>query len=83
MNPPKPCNRNIFELTEQERREQGIDTLPSSLQEALEALAADDLVKDTLGPHILDRYLDAKNHEWKEYMSKVHQWELDQYLTVY
>lgn len=83
IEPPKPCNRNIFELTEQKRREQGIDTLPSSLQEALEALAADDLVKDTLGPHILDRYLDAKNHEWKEYMSKVHQWELDQYLTVY
>ena len=83
IEPPEPCNRNIFELTEQERKEQGIDTLPSSLHEALEALLADELVKNTLGTHILDRYLDAKNHEWREYMSKVHQWELDQYLTVY
>ena len=83
IEPPAPCNCNIFELTEQDRKEQGIDTLPSSLHEALEALSANDLVKETLGAHILDRYLDAKKHEWREYMTKVHQWELDKYLTVY
>jgi len=81
--PPEPCNYNIFELTEEERKEQGIELLPSSLHEALDALLDDEVVKEALGSHVLNRYLEAKNHDWKEYMTRVHQWELDKYLTVY
>jgi glutamine synthetase len=70
-------------MTLEERKEQGINSLPNTLQEAWEALLADEVIKNTLGPHVLNRFLDAKQQEWKEYMSKVHQWELDRYLTMY
>jgi glutamine synthetase len=83
LQPPEPCNRNIFTMTLEERKEQGINSLPNTLQEAWEALLADEVIKNTLGPHVLNRFLDAKQQEWKEYMSKVHQWELDRYLTMY
>lgn len=83
LQPPAPCNRNIYEMTSLEREEQGINTLPNTLKEALDALSADEVIKNALGPHILNRYIEAKEHEWKEYMTKVHQWELDRYLTIY
>ncbi|MDD2211828.1 MAG: type I glutamate--ammonia ligase [Clostridia bacterium] len=81
--PPEPCNRNIYTMTERERKAEGITTLPGTLHEALQALAADELIQEALGPHVLNRYLEAKQQEWNEYMTKVHQWELDQYLTIY
>jgi glutamine synthetase len=83
IQPPKPCNRNIYTMTATDRKEQGIKTLPSTLDEALKALLTDEVVKKALGSHILNRYLDAKQQEWREYMTKVHQWEIDKYLTVY
>jgi len=83
IQPPAPCNRNIFEMTALERKELGIDTLPGTLQESLNALKADKLVKDALGSHVLNCYLEAKQHEWNEYSTIVHQWEIDRYLSVY
>ncbi len=83
IEPPEPCDCNIYTMTKAEREARDIKTLPSTLDEALQALVADEVVKKTLGPHVLSRYLDAKQQEWKEYMTKVHQWEIDKYLTVY
>ncbi len=83
LQPPEPCERNIFTMTSSERKEQGINSLPGTLKEAWEALLTDELIKNALGPHVLDRYLEAKQQEWNEYMSKVHQWEIDRYLTMY
>lgn len=83
MEPPLPCDRNIYEMTEKERNEVGIGSLPGTLLEALEELQKDEIVKKALGPHVLNRYLDAKHQEWDEYRTRVHQWEIDRYLSVY
>lgn len=83
LQPPPPCNRNIFEMTIEERTAHGIDSLPSNLKEAREALLVDEVIKKALGSHVLQRFLDAKQQEWNEYMSRVHQWELDRYFTMY
>lgn len=83
IEPPEPCNCNIYTMSRQERKDQNISTLPGSLPEALQALIKDDVIKEALGSHVLNRYLDAKKQEWREYMTKVHRWELDKYLTVY
>ncbi|HHZ17453.1 MAG TPA: type I glutamate--ammonia ligase [Peptococcaceae bacterium] len=83
LQPPPPCNRNIFEMTIEERAAHGIDSLPSNLKEAREALLVDEVIKKALGSHVLQRFLDAKQQEWNEYMSRVHQWELDRYFTMY
>ena len=83
LKPPAPCDRNIYQMTALERWELGIGILPGTLQEALEELSRDEVVKAALGPHVLDRFIEAKYHEWDDYRTRVHQWELDRYLPVY
>jgi len=83
LQPPAPTDRNIYEMTAQEREELGIANLPGTLVEALEELEGDDVVKAALGPHVFNRYLEAKYQEWHEYRTRVHQWEVDRYLSLY
>ena len=37
----------------------------------------------TLGNHTFNNYIKAKKNEWDDYRSKVHKWELDNYLKQY
>ncbi|MEW5898433.1 MAG: type I glutamate--ammonia ligase [Bacillota bacterium] len=81
IEPPPPCNLNIYELTPAQRQKLGIGSLPASLEEALAELAADDVIKGALGEHIYERFREAKQKEWEEYRTRVHSWEIEQYLT--
>lgn len=83
IEPPESCDRNIYELTTSERLELGIDTLPDSLQQAMRCLAKDEVVKEALGPHVLARYMEAKQIEWDAYRMQVHSWELQNYLNKF
>ncbi|MEW6662719.1 MAG: type I glutamate--ammonia ligase [Bacillota bacterium] len=83
IEPPPPCDRNIYELSAEERKELGIDLLPSSLQEALEELSKDEVLKAALGEHIYHRFMDAKMIEWDRYRMQVHPWELQEYLAKF
>ena len=81
LKPPKPLNNvNIFELSAEERVTRGIESLPGSLKEALSALAADDLVKDSIGPKLYSAFCRAKEEEWESYRIHVTDWEIEQYL---
>ncbi len=81
IEPPPPCNLNIYELTPAQRQKLGIGSLPASLEEALAELAADDVIKGALGEHIYERFREARQKEWEEYRTRVHSWEIEQYLT--
>lgn len=81
--PPPPVNRNIYEMDTNERRHYGIGSLPGSLEEAIEELLADEVIVSALGDHIVSRFVDAKRIETDVYRTQVHQWELDQYLSVF
>lgn len=81
--PPKGVHENIFEMTEKQRRQAGIESLPSTLNEAIIALEEDPFVQRVLGEHITKKYLSAKKEEWATYRSQVTDWELDQYLLKY
>ncbi|HAA38229.1 MAG TPA: type I glutamate--ammonia ligase [Firmicutes bacterium] len=83
IEPPDPVDLNIYAMTAEERQELGIETLPMDLGEAIEALKQNELIKNTLGEHIYQRFIEAKTIEWNNYRMQVHQWELDSYLTVY
>ncbi|MDI3523023.1 MAG: glutamine synthetase [Bacillota bacterium] len=83
LTPPEPVNTNIYDLTEEERLELGIPSLPANLGVALEALKADNVIKEALGDHVFNRFIDAKEIEWNLYRTQVHQWELDQYLNLF
>jgi glutamine synthetase len=80
---PAPVDRNIYVMTEEEREEAGIPSLPVSLKEALEALKRDDVICDALGDHALSHFIELKEIEWDMYRMQVHAWEREQYLTLY
>jgi glutamine synthetase len=80
---PDPVRENIYEFTEQDRIDRGIETLPSTLGQALTALKADDVILDALGPHIADKYVQAKTQEYTEFLASVSGWELDRYLETF
>ncbi|MFZ5642209.1 MAG: type I glutamate--ammonia ligase [Bacillota bacterium] len=83
IQPLPPCDRNIYHMTEADRRELSIASLPASLQEALTELAADEVVKSALGPHIYEKFVEAKTKEWDAFRVQVHAWEVEEYLSKY
>ncbi|MGI6367157.1 MAG: type I glutamate--ammonia ligase [Anaerolineae bacterium] len=76
----EPSERNLFES---DVARAGLEVLPGSLKEAIDAACEDEVVQRALGPHIWERYIDAKLQEWDNYRLSVSQWELDRYLAVY
>src|SRR4051812_18290738 len=77
-----PMEQNLYHLTAEERRERGIVSLPETLGEGIDELAASDLMRRALGDHIFDAYVRLKRKEWDEYRIQLTQWELDRYLGV-
>ncbi|MEO0594585.1 MAG: type I glutamate--ammonia ligase, partial [Chloroflexota bacterium] len=70
-------------LTRNRSRLRQVETLPSSLEEALDVMSRDDVVMNALGPYISDRYMAAKRQEIDAYNQQITQWELDRYLSRY
>ena len=83
IQPPASTDKNIFEMTDEQRLAEGIESLPGSLKEALDEMKKSELARQVLGEHIFEKYIEAKNEEWDEYRTKVSKWEVDQYLTKY
>jgi glutamine synthetase len=77
-----PMETNLYHLTADERKERGIEALPQTLGEAVDALAASDLMKRALGDHIFPRYIELKRREWDDYRVQLSQWEMDRYLSA-
>src|SRR5689334_17022236 len=77
-----PMETNLYHLTAEERRDQGIVSLPETLGEAIDEFAASDLMRRAFGDHIFDAYVKLKRKEWDEYRVQLTQWELDRYLGV-
>ncbi|RUS45769.1 type I glutamate--ammonia ligase [Cohnella sp. AR92] len=80
---PAPVDRNIYVMTEEEREEAGIPSLPGDLHEALGDLLRDEVVCEALGDHALSHFYEMKEIEWDIYRTQIHQWERDQYMTTY
>lgn len=83
IEPGEPVSQNIYTMNKKEKESLGIESLPSTLNEALLELDKDEVVKSALTSHILENFIEAKREEWENYRIQVHQWELDRYLTIY
>ena len=79
---PPPIERNVYEMTDQEREELGVRTLPASLWEAIQLTEKSELVREALGDHIFRKLLDNKKIEWNQYRIHVTTYELKEYLPV-
>lgn len=83
LQPPEPCDCNIYQMSAGDRMENNILSLPPDLMAALSELAGDPVIVDALGPHIYQIYMDLKTKEWDSYRTQVHQWEIDTYLEKF
>jgi glutamine synthetase len=78
-----PTDRNIYVMSDQEKIEAGIPSLPHNLKEAMTELLNNSIMCDTLGQHALTYFVELKEIEWDMYRTQVHQWERDQYMQSY
>jgi glutamine synthetase len=83
LEPGEPNEDNLYAISEEERRERGIEFLPQTLQEAVAAFAADPLVEKTLGKGLRDEFIRYKSDEWEAYHLTVSQWEIDRYADMF
>ncbi|HRC62197.1 MAG TPA: glutamine synthetase, partial [Dehalococcoidia bacterium] len=77
---PPPLEQDVRELSPADLESRGIVALPASLNEAIRAFERSDLMRQTLGDHIVDSLVKNKRHEWAEYRAQVSQFELDRYF---
>ncbi|MBI4307896.1 MAG: glutamine synthetase [Chloroflexi bacterium] len=80
--PPDPVEQNVYEMTEAERRERGIKTLPGSLGQAIALTENSQLVREALGEHVFNSFIQNKKIEWDLYRTQVTDYEIKRYLPI-
>jgi glutamine synthetase len=79
---PEPVEEDIFEMDEKARAKAGIVSLPGSLYEAIQVVSKSSLVKETLGDHIFEKFIENKKVEWDRFRTHISQFEIDSYLPL-
>ncbi len=79
---PKSVEADIYEMDDIERKANKIHTLPGSLLEALEEFQRSSIMKEALGCHVFDKFIENKKIEWDSYRIKVTDYEIERYLPL-
>jgi len=82
LEPPKPVEENVYEMTEAERKKRGIGVLPASLLEAILLAEKSQVVRKALGEHVFEAFIQNKKIEWDNYRAQVTEYELKKYLPI-
>ena len=80
--PPPPVVGNVFEMSAQRRRALNIQSLPSSLGEAITLAERSELLREVLGDHLFTSLIRNKEIEWEEYRSIITDYEIKRYLPA-
>ena len=83
IEPGDPSDFDLYELSDSQLAERGIRRLPRNLYAAAEALRADELAIEVMGPVMHNSYLEYKTDEWERYHQAVTDWEVQEYLRLY
>lgn len=79
---PDDVQVDVYDLSEQERKEMGIGLLPGDLNHAIDRFEESELMRETLGDQVFEYLLRNKRDEWDRYRTRVSQWEIDEYLSL-
>jgi glutamine synthetase len=79
---PAPVEEDIYEMNQKEREARGIQSLPGNLYAALEEVKKSALVREALGDHIFEKFIENKEIEWDRYRTHVSRYEIEKYLPV-
>ena len=83
LEPGEAIADNIYELSQEQMRERGIEELPKSLDEALDALEEDAWFKEVLGEELVGEFVSLKRAEAQDYHNTISQWEIDRYARMF
>lgn len=83
IDPGKPTDFDLYEMTEVERKNNNIRRLPRNLLEAIFHLKEDELAKKVMGKTMHNSFISYKNDEWERYHQAVTDWEVQEYLRLY
>ena len=78
---PPAAQANVFAMTDEERKNAGIEILPRSLAEAIEETERSELVRSALGNHVFDSFIHNKKVECERYAIQVTDYEINEYLA--
>jgi glutamine synthetase len=62
-------------------KERGINWVPRSLNEAIDCLAEDSVLAQTIGRSIWEEFIKIKRTEWDKYSRYVSDWELNTFAS--
>jgi glutamine synthetase len=79
---PPPVEENLYYVSESELRLRGVQVLPDTLNEAVDALERDEVIRAALGGYVCERLIEAQRREWGEYRRHVSAWEVKRYLEI-
>ncbi len=79
--PIAPVTSNLYQMSDKEKEEAGIVSLPSTLHNALKAFKADPLIQEALGEHLTSSFIESKELEWTQYSQSVSDWERQRYIN--
>ena len=82
LNSLTPVKKNLFKMSDAERKRLGIKNLPESLKEAIESFSNSSLMKEIVGDFLYAKLIEAKQREWDEYKVRVTSYELEKYLPI-
>jgi glutamine synthetase len=82
IEPPNPVEEDVYGFDDKKLAKFYIKTLPADLGEAIEEFRKSRLIKETLGDHAFNKYLEIKTVEWNEFQRSVTDWELDKYRDL-
>jgi glutamine synthetase len=83
LDPGAPHAENLYECSDAQLAELGVEPLPRTLGEAVDAFAADPFVERVLGKELRDEFIRYKRAEWEEYHQHVSDWEIKRYAQFF
>ncbi len=82
ITPPEPVEENVYKMSPAERERRGIKQLPGSLLEAIQLTEKSTLVREALGDHVFEHFIENKKLEWDRYRIQITSYEIEKYLPV-
>lgn len=83
LDPGQAQEDNLYNLSDAEREQRGIEFLPRTLDEAIDAFEEDDFIISTLGQELRDEFIKYKRQEWNDYHTAVSAWEVEKYSHLF
>jgi glutamine synthetase len=83
LDPGDPIDENMYHMSDADLKAMSVRTLPRTLEQAVDAFAADELSRMVMGEGLYNAFIALKRQEWWDYHTHVSEWEIERYLTKF